>query len=79
MCFVGLFTYQQSPYEPSPLWKFSGKALQMQQSDQNTRRNNLRFLHRTATCIINSHMLIQDPKYKFLGYLLVTDEINTAT
>ena len=38
-----------SVYEPRPWRKFSGMALRTQQCDPNTRRNNLRFLHGTAT------------------------------
>ena len=41
--------YLGSADEPHPQRKFSDAALQTQRCDRNTRWNNLRFLHRTAT------------------------------
>ena len=49
----------------SPTRKFSGTVLRTQQCDQNRRRNNLWFLHGTATYVFALWICNKKPKKKF--------------
>ena len=78
MCFVDAWISNKSvkAYEPCPQQKFSDTSLWTQQSHQNSWRNNLRFLHRTATymegtvlkcsclCITGSHCVWPLPPWQ---------------